>query len=844
MLRRPILLLSAFFGLWLAITAKSAEVPAGTRSSTALVDHSAARVAVLLDEEVPRQGVPLDLPVPVMLRLLEREGIPAVTISPEDLADPERFNARRYSILVMTTGNCYPKAALTNLHTFRSSGGCLVTSSFAFYTVEEKVESESTDSTVRPRAFAHGPDGVGTGYYQMLKPNSNPPMKVPNNPLGFKCTKPHGDRERITWMDPASLSPGDELWPLLTIVDPKGVDRAAAALVRHKCKEFRGACDLWLGGFQSYNDITDRNVTEQLFCRGILWCLKEKGVLNNELYGKRMRILDERKPIPELPAKVTHTEEPRPWGDSFLPKSAIPARKLLVVNTGKLTEDERIALTCLQGLIAREQPQLWLIRSVRDKQDRFWLEQHKEAGVIDDWEEVADWKALFKQFKSVFRGAVVADPGIYRSDLLALNVAMCEDLILASPDLARQLDIPIKADLRRRFTTYAEGMRWVWATYKSKFNRFVCDFMYPKRLADCVFDYDLQWRAPVFWIAGTKDAREPGADASEEFSVIGTILAQMAPQSAVLGFPAQGELGAGEPIGVQLVSRYGRGLVCTNTLANMSVTSGVWLEQLTQPRQTPLMLDPNKIYVAMTLSDGDNLNCWEAGFFQQYFTHPGFGKVPLAFTMGPELRELTPLVARWFYDHAAPNTEFICGVSGITYTAPSDFGIGYIQPSTAQKGFLKWTAWAMKSMGMRTLNLTPGSRDSMETFSLGLPFCHSLVHGWTRESEAKLESLAYTMPGGMPGFDSAMLVRSSDQKERTKADPLVPAKDLVADLAAIGKTRRPLFLNMIVPNWTFNMSSLEYVGKNAPSDVVFVTPTQLSELYQQYAKTMKSSVKR
>ena len=97
MLRRPILLLSAFFGLWLAITAKSAEVPAGTRSSTTLVDHSAARVAVLLDEEVPRQGVPLDLPVPVMLRLLEREGIPAVTISPEDLADPERFNARRYS---------------------------------------------------------------------------------------------------------------------------------------------------------------------------------------------------------------------------------------------------------------------------------------------------------------------------------------------------------------------------------------------------------------------------------------------------------------------------------------------------------------------------------------------------------------------------------------------------------------------------------------------------------------------------------------------------------------------------------------------------------------------------
>ena len=189
-----------------------------------------------------------------------------------------------------------------------------------------------------------------------------------------------------------------------------------------------------------------------------------------------------------------------------------------MVNTPELGVDERIALTCLQGLVAREQPRLWLLRPIFEKQDRFWLEQHKAGGYIDGWEETTDWPELFRRFKGVYRGAVLADPALYRGELLALNVAMCEDLILATPELARRLDLPIQVDLRGRFNTYAEGQRWVWSTYKDKFNRFVCDYMYPERLAYCVFDYALQWRAPVFWIAGVRDAYAPGADASEEFS--------------------------------------------------------------------------------------------------------------------------------------------------------------------------------------------------------------------------------------------------------------------------------------------------------------------------------------
>ena len=64
----------------------------------------------------------------------------------------------------------------------------------------------------------------------------------------------------------------------------------------------------------------------------------------------------------DLPAGLPVLEAPRLWGDTFLPKSRPPAPTVLAVPLAGLKDDERIALTCLQGLLAREQPRLWLNR--------------------------------------------------------------------------------------------------------------------------------------------------------------------------------------------------------------------------------------------------------------------------------------------------------------------------------------------------------------------------------------------------------------------------------------------------------------------------------------------------
>jgi hypothetical protein len=182
---------------------------------------------------------------------------------------------------------------------------------------------------------------------------------------------------------------------------------------------------------------------------------------------------------------------------------------LLAVDIKGLTPEERIAVTCLQGLTSREQPRIWIGREGLDQE---WLDWHKEKNYIAGYESVTNCAELFNRFTNVWRGAIIADTNLYRGELLALNVASCEDLIIATPALAQKLKLPVKMDLRGRFRTYADGLNWVWDNYKDRLNHHLCKYMNPPLISSCNFGYDYQWRSAVLWVAGPVDAKEHGAD--------------------------------------------------------------------------------------------------------------------------------------------------------------------------------------------------------------------------------------------------------------------------------------------------------------------------------------------
>ena len=522
----------------------------------------------------------------------------------------------------------------------------------------------------------------------------------------------------------------------------------------------------------------------------------------------------------EPPPSVLRAElTPRSWGDTFMPKSPPPARTMQAVSLHGLSADERISLTCLQGLLAREQPRMFLLRNPAE--DRFWMDWYVAKGHVDAFEPVADWKSLVRDHRDSIKGVVVADPALYRGDLLAVNVAACEDLLVASPELAERLQLPVVVDLRKRFTTYAEGLAWLWDNYKEKLNPHLCDFRFPGLLQFGTFDYAYQWRGLMFWVAGPREEVHAGVDRLAERDLVARILAEMPAGGVCVGFPGMGDgEGMGEPPGVELLSRFGKSLVCTNHQGNYSFSSGIKIERLTPPPAPPApTLDREKIYIALNLSDGDNQILWP-GFFRRYFEHPAFGTFPLAFGIGPAIREMQPAVAQWYFERATPTTEFFADVSGAGYMQPDHFAEAYADRAKVWSDYLSWTRRLMEPLGLRTIRTVGGSDENVARYAAALPFCHSIFADMGRYSgRSGIENLTYSLPDGMPVF------RAVTSWRHGKEGFLREVREQVGD-------QRPAFVNGFVHCWTFSMDDLAKIHESRDGDMVFVTPTQLAGLYR------------
>jgi hypothetical protein len=520
-----------------------------------------------------------------------------------------------------------------------------------------------------------------------------------------------------------------------------------------------------------------------------------------------------------LPTGLAYKPSPRPWGDTYLPKSKPPARRLLVVDARKCKADERIALWSLQALVSRTQPRFWVSLG---REDQRWLDWHVKMKHIDSYEMLDDWRSLFVTFRTAFKGAIAPDPKLYRSKLLAANVAGCEDLVIAGPQLAAKLKIPVKIDLRGRFKSYAKAMEWMWTAYKGKLNRHIRGYHHPKLMNTGAFSYVMQWRGVVFWLAGKIDSAESGADIPAEKQILAKILSEMAPNSPIMGFPYAGKgIGPGEPAGVRFASTYAKALVCTDHLRNTCVTSGVRIKDWRQPKQTPApKLDRTKIYIALALSDGDNMNVWR-GFSQRYFTHKDHGKIPVAYGMGPAIADIQPAIAQWYYTHAAPNTEFFADVSGIAYTKPKVYGAAYVKRDAVMDGYLNWTRIYLDKMNMRSVRTVSGDDAFLKRYVAKLPKMHSILADMGCYSGYKgIDKLTHALDG-MPIFRAATTWRGG-------------VEGFLPEIRKHVGKKRPAFVNGFLHCWTFNdLDKIHSLDKNRDADMVFVTPTQLANLYRQ-----------
>ncbi|MGC8625076.1 MAG: GxGYxYP domain-containing protein [Phycisphaerae bacterium] len=518
----------------------------------------------------------------------------------------------------------------------------------------------------------------------------------------------------------------------------------------------------------------------------------------------------------------------RPYA-TFQPKMPPPARHLYVANIGKLPADQQRLLVTLQGIVNRKQPRIYLVWG---PDDIFWLKQMEKQGQTGKPIPVKNPLSLVKMFRSSIHGAVIPDPKVFDSPDIAVDVATVDNLVVATPKLARQLHLPIKVDLRGKFKNNVAALRYLRTKLAPHMNPYLFLCLDPAILGNGAADQIIAARGITFWVTGRNAQQEPGANMAGEKRQLEKLFAATPLDGVVRGFWWHGTgIGLGEGGGVKLGSEFGKVTVVSDGVENLSVLSGVQIKSLRQKFAPPPTLNRSKVYISLTISDGDNLYTWQY-FAKRWFASPYHGKFALGWAMAPTLIDVAPTIAQWYYQHAGAKDEFFCGVSGIGYIRPTEWAARLRDRTAAFQDFYRWTGQYMRRMDMKTLRLMePWGPKHLKIWpsiiariATALPRVKFLMPDYGYAGEKGYQRITYQLPGGQVVFRAGT-------NWTAKAAQEIPY--LIRQIHAHVGTARPAFLNVFVWNWGSNMHRLYRLLNQLGPDYVDVTPSQLNTLYRE-----------
>ncbi|MCX6910070.1 MAG: GxGYxYP family putative glycoside hydrolase, partial [Verrucomicrobia bacterium] len=341
--------------------------------------------------------------------------------------------------------------------------------------------------------------------------------------------------------------------------------------------------------------------------------------------------------------------------------------------------EERLPLSCLQGLVNREQPRIFL---VYDRLDDLWLDWLRELGDVKEVRRV--WtKELYEQFLPVVKGLVVTDPDLPGSVNVATMLAAVESWLPVTPGLLKEFSgLKVAMDLRGKWKKNIEAYRWFYSAYGSRMSRRVCAGCDPGQFE--LRDYFVEFKIPVIWVSHPKDTeRSRTASPAEEAQFARDLFLKLPPNIPCMGWwdhGLAGEAGCGENgpySGNDLASQYAKFHVCTawdgyaRGTGNLSVHSGT-SARFRQKTLPPPPLEAGKVYYTFTRTDGDGPNFWRQ-VYRDLWNQPDHGKVPVGWQLGPTTSDLIPDIIDYFYKHASPNDVFVNALTGVGYIREADY---------------------------------------------------------------------------------------------------------------------------------------------------------------------------
>ena len=377
---------------------------------------------------------------------------------------------------------------------------------------------------------------------------------------------------------------------------------------------------------------------------------------------------------------------------SYVPRSNEPVGELTVLRVWPDGVDVRLALGALQGIVNRERPRLY----IGIDKPLNWLEYH--SGKITK-KIMMDVFQVFDLYKDQPKGMVVYDSSVDGLGSIAVTYAGVEDLIPVTAELAELFSSrygwKVVHDLRGRWQSRLEAYCWAFDNLFPRCSRYALMHfnhgIQPSGMTDWYeagqqigfnVDYAVAFRLFVWHI---------GSEPMDGEMELATRIMEAVPLYTPIVGASSGLNMYVEPYLVAFIAKYVN-LYIPFGPSNVSVLSGARVpDRLLKQSPLPVRdLEPDKIYVAFTNSEHDNMEHLIGGGppwqitgietddpYRMWWSDPMRGKIPMGWPTGPLICELSPVTLARFMMTATENDYFMASLSGLGLTSLPDFAAAY-----------------------------------------------------------------------------------------------------------------------------------------------------------------------
>jgi hypothetical protein len=790
-------------------------------------------------------GSASDSPASPLIAVLDEEGFPttkASTIAPSDVI--EDLNAAGLqtrgvtiaeaaqllgdtdnapAILISVHGNAFPDELGALLPAYLQSGHAVLSNGIPMvHRVERTASGWENRGHDESLARSLGIGEFGGSRNRMLQVD----------PLGEKLGlggipwEILGLREDLQGLLPGTVGEGWTAEPVLS--DQSGL--AFSALLSHES----GGHFAWTGTTDFGVSIAaSRNLHRELVRRLVVEILARNNSITQESVQALLAPVDSS----VVTGSVGYAYEPlfiEKRAESLYPSAHKAPRILHVLDVGvpelppgeqvpehAMSPEDDLLLSSVQGLTNSRTDSDSMLYIVRRESDRMWLRWLLEQGYVEGSETV-DSLADAIESLGVREAILVPTEPPQAINAAMLLAARDNRLLVYSQASADRFGLEIVDDLTGRWSNNIEVLQSILADHGDEISREVVAVYSPSRLHH-LRDYLIANRVFTFWISGPAESSISGVDPVAEGEFVHDALASQFPVNIpVLGYPWAGDgVGIGEGGGVSLLSSAGKFLVPSDWMPNLTVFTAFEAQHdgPLAPAPPAPTGDPTGVYASLVMSDGDNLCTW-VDFFPSYWEKLPPGHAPVAWTIGPSIRDLLPPIhdalAQW---HPKGHT-LGAAVSGIGYVYIEAYGIAFgDRRDEVVREFMHLTNEACRRQGLEWIWIMgyggPGN-PLLGYYAGGLPDVPTVLGGYGREATTPAEAIEQR--GDMLIFHS---VNGAHEVE-----------GILRDVDQILRTgERPLFLHVFLLNWSVDADDLgllvEELGKRG---VTIVPPEHLSTL--------------